>query len=223
MTIELLGNESYGGWTMETGALSKDSVVYSFGVGNDISWDLEMIKRFGCTVYAFDPDPDAIAYLHTIEVPKEFVFSPVGLATHDGFQRFYDPLKQWRVSRSTLKKGPRYTELPVKRLQTIMKELGHGSIDVLKMDIEGSEFSVIPSIADVPIKQILVEIHTSFYRHGLKGIRRIVGWLKTQWVFFSLRKYARLFVQDEDYTFVKRYGSAPDRSPTQTSRNAAGS
>jgi len=162
--IESLGHQSYGAWTMETKSLSKESIVYSFGVGNDISWDLEMIRRFGCTIYAFDPDPDAIAYLKTIEVPKEFVFSPIGLATHDGVQRFYDPLKKGRVSRSAVKKSSRYTDLPVKRLETFMQELGHTRIDVLKMDIEGSEFSVIPSITDISIHQILVEIHTNFYR-----------------------------------------------------------
>ena len=30
-------------------------MVYSFGVGQDISWDLAMIERFGVTVHAFDP------------------------------------------------------------------------------------------------------------------------------------------------------------------------
>ena len=44
------------------GPIRADSVVYSFGVGTDVSWDKEMIQRFDVTVHAFDPraGPDVL-------------------------------------------------------------------------------------------------------------------------------------------------------------------
>jgi hypothetical protein len=49
----------------------------------------------------------------------------------------------------------------VARLQTIATELGHNRIDVLKLDIEGAEYEVIPQILAgelLPV-QLLVEFH----------------------------------------------------------------
>ena len=40
-------------------------------------------------------------------------------------------------------KGEKYIDVNVKKLRSIMNELGHTRIDLLKMDIEGSECDVI--------------------------------------------------------------------------------
>ena len=50
---------------------------------------------------------------------------------------------------------------PVHRLTTIMQMLGHKKIDLLKMDIEGSEYAVIADLiaSAVPVEQLLVEFH----------------------------------------------------------------
>src|SRR5262245_54899591 len=66
--IELLGgdptDDMYGEWkTVTSPPLNKDSVVYAFGVGHEASWDLEIIKRFGCDVHAFDMAPGVIAWV----------------------------------------------------------------------------------------------------------------------------------------------------------------
>lgn len=205
MKLEFIGNESYGGWFTDVDDLNKDSIVYSFGAGNDISWDLEIIKKFGCNVYLFDPDPMAIDYIKTLFLPPELKFIPVGLGTYDGQQRFYDALKPGKVNKSTIKKGSKFSQLPIKKLRTIMEDMGHEHIDVLKMDIEGSEFAVLPQVATLPIRCILVEIHTNFYRYGLKGLRRAWGWAKTKRAILSLTMngFELAHVRGEDWTFVK--------------------
>ena len=42
-------------------AVDADWICYCGGVGEDITFDLGLIERFGCTVYAFDPTPRAVA------------------------------------------------------------------------------------------------------------------------------------------------------------------
>ena len=46
-----------------------------------------------------------------------------------------------------------------------MNQFGHSHIDILKMDIEGSEYKVISNILSekIPVRQILVEVHHSIY------------------------------------------------------------
>ena len=46
--------------------------------------------------------------------------------------------------------------------------LGHSKIDVLKMDIEGAEYSVLNQVlnSNIEIGQILVEFHDRFFTNG---------------------------------------------------------
>jgi FkbM family methyltransferase len=157
---EVLGGPGYGEYTMSTEGLGASSVVYSFGIGEDASWDKALIERFGCQVYAFDPTPRSIAYVKNM--PEKFVFQPIGVAGYDGGATFFPPAKPGHVSH-TLRHFS-YTEdksfkVPVKKLPTIMKELGHTHIDILKIDIEGAEYEVIKDMLAAKIypKQILVD------------------------------------------------------------------
>jgi hypothetical protein len=52
------------------------------------------------------------------------------------------------------------TSLEVKKLASICTKLGHKCIDVLKMDIEGSEHIVIPDIlrSNITVCHILIEL-----------------------------------------------------------------
>ena len=60
--LQKIGSD-YGGWIVPTAAVSGDWICYSGGVGEDISFDMGLIERFGCNVYAFDPTPRAIRYV----------------------------------------------------------------------------------------------------------------------------------------------------------------
>jgi disulfide oxidoreductase YuzD len=56
----------------------------------------------------------------------------------------------------------------MRSIKDIMKDLGHTHIDVLKMDIEGAEYSVIENIldSDISIDQVLIEFHDRFVENG---------------------------------------------------------
>ena len=54
-----LGDLNYGGYMLPESLLGEDSVCYLAGTGEDISFDLGVIARFGCRVYALDPVPRA--------------------------------------------------------------------------------------------------------------------------------------------------------------------
>ena len=196
-----LGSE-YGGWTFNPTLLGPASVVYSAGVGDDISFDLGLIERFGVTVHAFDPTPKSIEWLRSRSLPKQLVVHEYGIAPRDGVATFYRPENPAHMSLSVVERAsPTATDsLPVRELSGIMRELGHSSIDLLKIDIEGSEYEVLEDLVAraLPVRQLLVEYH-----HRFPG----VGDTKTAASIELLERHGyRLFAiapSAEEYSFVK--------------------
>jgi len=152
----------YGGWTVPNRSFSPESICYCVGVGEDISFDLELIRHFGSRVFAFDPTPRAVSFVAGQQVlPAPFKFMAVGLWSADTTMRFYEPKNPSHLSHSivNLKRTQKYFEAPCRRLSSLMKELGHQRLDLLKLDIEGAEYQVINSIVEdaIPIRVLCVE------------------------------------------------------------------
>jgi FkbM family methyltransferase len=146
-------------WTIVTGGLHPDSVIYSGGVGEDITFEQELIRRFGVKIHIFDPSPVAA---RTIALANSggLLFRPVGLAASSA-AKF--SIGGGTASSTWLKAGGG-TTLPCTSLRREMEMNGHDSIDLLKIDIEGFEYEVLEScLAEhLRIKQICVEFHDFF-------------------------------------------------------------
>jgi FkbM family methyltransferase len=147
--LERLGSR-YGGWFVPTTLMTSDWVVYSGGLLEDISFDEQVISRFGCRVYGFDPTPEAIAHVarrrHVSAALGNFVHVPVGLWKENATLKFYAPrTRGWVGSYSVhnLQGMGGYFEAPCRTITALMAELGHHKLDLLKIDIEGSEYEVL--------------------------------------------------------------------------------
>jgi FkbM family methyltransferase len=150
-------------WCVCPSGLGSRSVVYSFGVGEDVSFELALIDRFNLQVNAFEPTPRSLAWARSQALPPSFVLHEFGLATWDGTASFSPPLNPTDVSYSMVRPGSDGAAIPaeVRRLTTISDMLGHSQIDLLKMDIEGAEYGVLPDClsSGLEIGQLLVEFH----------------------------------------------------------------
>lgn len=185
----------YGAWTVPDGLLKPDSVVYSFGLGEDISFDLAVIEKFGCTVHGFDPTPIAGDWLQAQSLDKRFAFHPIGLSETDGMVDFFTPPEGHSFSRTS--QGGTSVARRVSRLATIMADLGHSHIDLLKMDIEGFEYAVIKDFLASGIRPtvINVEYHHKSYdisaRDTLSSVEMLlaVGY-EPYWISDLGREYA---------------------------------
>lgn len=144
MRLEKLGSD-YGGWIVPLDRIGAGTVCYCGGVGEDISFDLKLIERFGCSVFAFDPTPRAIAFVEKSSPPAEFYFYPWGLWDVETTLKFFEPANPLHVSHSVvnLEGTDRYFEAACKPISSIAEELGHSEIGLIKIDIEGAEFAVI--------------------------------------------------------------------------------
>ena len=119
-----------GEWSLCADKLGSHSVIYSFGVGYDIGFELGLIRRLGCEVHAFDPTPLSIEWVARRGTPPQFRFHPFGIAGHDGTARFHLP-ESHAVSFTVLEVArSKMTSVgEVYRLPTILRKLGHGRID----------------------------------------------------------------------------------------------
>ena len=179
--LKRFGSE-HAGYYLNESLVSANAIVYSLGIGKDISFDLSLIARFGVPIEAFDPTPGVRDWLARQSLPPQFQFHSVGIAAHDGAETFYLPPRPDWVSHSVVparQYASASVRLRVTRLSTAMRLLGHRQIDVLKMDIEGAEYAVIDEIVreQIPVTQLLVEFHHRLSRIGTKKTRRALALL----------------------------------------------
>jgi FkbM family methyltransferase len=198
-----LRTERIGGpnspWRVYPDVISSSSVVYSLGVGNEILFDLSLIEKYSLNVYAFDPTPDSIAWICHQKLPEQFHFINYGVMDYDGmaqFQQFDGVQFGTRISSSQ----KQIVELKVFRLGTIMKNLNHTKIDLLKINIEGGEYAVIKDLiaSMIDVKQIVVEFHHRFPGYSLEQTQQAVSSL-------NRAGYQIFYISDTDreYSFIK--------------------
>jgi len=179
-----LGSD-YGGWDIPDGTITPSSVVYAAGIGTDISFDLALISRFNSQVHAFDPTPKSIEWLEAQKLPKNFHHYPWGLADHDGTVQFHIPKNPAHVSHSMVESQVTCKEsvvVSVRTIASIMAELGHARLDLLKMDIEGAEYAVLADLLSSSLRPtlLLVEFHHRFKSIGAKATRKAIASLKNE-------------------------------------------
>src|SRR5437762_3528901 len=80
-------------WTICPQGLNSKSVVYSGGLGRDISFEHALLQRFGCEMVLYDPSPCA---LETMARPEnkipQFHFFPTALGVRNGTLSLAPPL-----------------------------------------------------------------------------------------------------------------------------------
>ncbi|KAK0048817.1 methyltransferase-like protein 24 [Biomphalaria pfeifferi] len=140
-----LGKIDDGGWEVcdDPDVRPRDPcIVYSFGINNDFSFDDDAAKVYGCHVYSFDPSMSNAKDQY--DRSSNVHFYKIGL---DG--RTYVNDKNW----------------PLFTFQDIRAKLKHenSTIDLVKMDIENSEWPSLPQMAAsgqlANVKQFLFEYH----------------------------------------------------------------
>ena len=186
-SVRYFGTE-YGGFFVDISLLdeAKCAVIYSFGIGEDISFSEGLLNECNCEIYAFDPTPKSIEFIkkHSINEDKRFHFYNIGLSAEDGEASFHLPQNESYVSGSLEQysgvKNDGIT-VNVRSLKTIMKDNGHDMIDLLKMDIEGSEFSVFDQLSaeDYRFNQLCIEVHDRFFKRGEKKLKKLFKHLWT--------------------------------------------
>lgn len=229
MKIETFGSK-YGGWSIHP-FKTKKNIIISAGLGEDASFDIEMINFFESIVHILDPTPKAVQHISDInkdmgnykslnysddgkqntkaydlsnsKFKKNLIFHKLALSGIDTNDfKMYLPLKVDYSSYSHYKNITRNSNFIKVRSVSLKKfiELNKlNYINLLKLDIEGEELSVLIHVLsnNIKVNQICVEFDSLKYFH-------ITNFIKFIYLVFLLRSanYKVIFKNFESLTFT---------------------
>jgi len=164
---------NYGGWYLPKNInLNENSIIYSGGVGEDISFDILLQSKFNSNIFLIDPTYKSIkhfdeckkffndkSFKFTGNIQKDyyshimnenFNFEKVfyinkGLWNKKDKLKFYKQHNENYVSQSLIEGmfSNNFEIIDVVSIKDIMNQYGHSHIDLLKLDIEGAEIVVL--------------------------------------------------------------------------------
>jgi len=174
--IERLGT-IYGGWILPKDIkLNEDSVIYSVGVGEDMSFDMILSDRHKCNIILIDPTRKAKKHYEEVTHYYENIkWKITGNVQEDYYgimyplkpdltkisyiekalwdekmdkMKFYKQDNEDYVSQSLMEGiyGEKYDIVSTETLKDIRDENEHFDIDILKLSISGAEIKILHSM-----------------------------------------------------------------------------
>lgn len=147
-------------WKVPVGLLSKKSICYCAGVGENITFEKGLYATIQPNVFLFDPTPRSISFIKKQRLPKKIQFNSWGLWSKNSKQKFFAPPLDSYVSHSivNLHHTKEYFIAECKSLEWIMKKLSHKHLDLLKIDIEGAEYMVLNHLLETKIRPTILAV-----------------------------------------------------------------
>jgi FkbM family methyltransferase len=172
----------YGGWIVPGELIQPGWICYCVGAGGDVSFDLALVQRYGALSRSFEPVQQYVeAALQQGDGVEGFTAHQAAITTSDGPLRMgitHDPRSQ-SVSSAGLYEARDFIELPGRTLPSLMAELGDPRIDLLKLDVEGAEYELMPTLdlSQLGVKVLAIQLH---HTGTIADARRIVSSLREQ-------------------------------------------
>lgn len=171
----------YGGWWIDASVLGPTPLLVDCGLGEDISFPLAFIERFGGRVIGVEPNPRSLGYCQP-RCPAGMEIVPQALWTRAGKTlNFHLPRPQAELPKGadgisgSLIGSHEYVaggdELTVTTttLAKILDAAGRAECDILKLDVEGAEYDVLAELCrsgDIRrARQVLIEFHHGVTHH----------------------------------------------------------
>ena len=156
-------------------ARNRDCVVFSFGVRDDVTFEEELMRKTRCTIYAFDPSVAALPNGATVMRHGNCAAAEGGEEGEGGGSIQFEKIGLGS-SNVVAKKS---TDYNLQTLETLMRAKGVTTIDLLKVDIEGSEWDVFRQLAAAGtlehVNQLSIELHFKQKTTNLNGEDSGVG------------------------------------------------
>ena len=181
----------YGGWWLDRTLVRADPLVVDCGLGRDISFDVAFLSRFGGTVIGIDANPESLAWCRDRCPPGMHLLDRAFWTASGETLRFHLPRVKAQLPRGAdgvsgsllgsheYVAGGRSRPVATIDLETVLADAGRVDCDVLKLDIEGAEYEVVPDLARRGLlarcRQLLVEFHHGVTAHSEAHTESVVA------------------------------------------------
>ena len=203
--VESLGDVN-GSWNIIMDGLSRESVILAAGVGHNISFELDLIKKTDACIHVFDPSPTGVNTISKLGKEKgmeKVIFIPKAISGSSGYIYLEEPDTategSWKAT--SLSDSESTIKIESVSLLDYCRDNDISHIDLLKIDIEGAEYDVIDNILSekLSIKQICLEFHCK----AQIGIQQT--YFDLFWYVFKLflNGYRIVHLTKSDFTWVK--------------------
>jgi FkbM family methyltransferase len=164
--------------------LQTDANCYSVGVGEDVDFERRLSGESRAKQWLFDPTPRSIRFMSRSESKiLRAEFRSVGVWKQDTRMRFHAPRSALHVSHSITESvgNDQGFDADCRTVRSLMKELGHESLQLIKLNVEGAEDQIIESMLQDGIRPNVIittwEGHDAF-RKAIRWTRRLreAGW-----------------------------------------------
>lgn len=154
-------------WELNVDAFSRTPFIISAGVGQSISFELQLAKMLPAgKIMLFDPSPTGMKTIRALTMPSNIEFK--GVALNGSIDPIFLglPDNPEEGSYRSLVANNQYSDdlfkVDTTCVQAICDDAQCYEIDLLKLDIEGAEYSVLNALVEGSIlpTQICVEFHT---------------------------------------------------------------
>ena len=191
----------YGNYKLVEKKIPKKPIVYSGGVGTNISFDLAIHKKHNAKVRLFDPTDNSINFMKKYNNKKNFFFYPVALYHQNKKVKIYFDSTN-RVKSNSItnflefdKKSFYYCD--AQNLSQLIKKFKDKKIDILKLDIEGVAENLLLQAFNKKIypTQIIFALevplnYVKYYKFIIKFIY-LSGLMKKKYKLYNLRNRSR--------------------------------
>ncbi|WP_036303339.1 FkbM family methyltransferase [Methylotenera sp. L2L1] len=126
--------------------LNKDSIVFDLG-GYHGDFAAAIHEKFGCTIYIFEPVPEFYQMcVDRFQGNKKIVCLNYGLSSADGWLDINMAENASSFTSPNIKGSMQRVQ--VRSVVDCIRELMINQIDLMKINIEGGEFDVVPAIIE---------------------------------------------------------------------------
>lgn len=167
-----------GNYLLHRVPIGSKPTIYSFGIGNDISFDTAAADEFGVPIYMYDPTPAVALLMKEHEEDDRLVFRNEGIYSRETEIKFYTSNSTLNSSIYPIHGKAQHELVRCRTLDSFMQENGHRSIDILKMDVEGVADDVLAQIMDeteIRPKQIITEFEIKGIENPLTYLPKILS------------------------------------------------
>lgn len=79
-----LATQNYSNWQVVPELIHENDIVYSIGICDDVRFELDIIKKYKVSVFAFDPTPYSVKWIKQQALPTCFQFYSWAVSGKDG-------------------------------------------------------------------------------------------------------------------------------------------